>query len=135
MPIIAEFLLKYIAAPVLIGIACFFFGMHLGTAECEAAQAKAQLAATKVADKHLTTAQTQDAVGAAKEVDRETTVREINNTVPQIIDHDVPVYSSTCLDTGGVRALTSAVAAANGRPAPSGPDGNATPVPAAPDNH
>lgn len=128
-----SFALRYIAGPVLIGIAAFFYGQHIGALSCENKVLKADAKATQAQDARVVTAQTQDAQSVAQDQVRQDTVREIYHDVPTIVDH--PVYSQQCLDASGVQLIARAVSAANGGSAPGGVDGNAAQIPGAAAQH
>lgn len=99
-------------------IAAFFFGRHVGKAECEAMHLREEKKAADRLETRIVTAQQQDEKAVAADVVRETIMREITREIPKIVDR--PVYRNVCIDADGVRLIRQAVDAANGRGAPGG---------------
>lgn len=113
-----------ITAALLLAIAAFFYGQHVGALDERADWQAAIKKAEKQRDDAIATAQRADARAYAAEQNRQTIVREITREVPKIIDR--PVYAAPCADGDGRLLIEKGIAAANGRGAPSGgPDGEA----------
>jgi hypothetical protein len=114
---LVSILLRYIIAPLVIGIGAYFYGVGVGKDQCVANQVKVERKQTAQQTKALVKAQTTDQNAADKDVQRKATVREIYRDVPKIIAGD-PVYRNVCVDDAGVQLLARAVAAANGSEPP-----------------
>lgn len=97
---------------LLLVVGAFFYGRHIGYAECENDHLKAAAAAQAKREEQIGQAQAGDAKAAEADVQRETIVREITREVPKVIDR--PVYRNVCVDADGVRLIGRAVEAANG---------------------
>lgn len=97
---------------LLLLVGTFFYGRHVGYAECDNAHLKAAAAAQEKREKQIGQAQAADAKSAEADVARQTIVREITREVPKVIDR--PVYRNVCIDADGVRLIGRAVEAANG---------------------
>lgn len=99
-------------AACIAGIASFAYGVHVGTAQEQAAQ----LRETRAADAERLKLQGQiDAStmrAQAAEQDRQGAVREIYHESQKIIER--PVYRNLCIDADGVGLLDRAAATANG---------------------
>jgi hypothetical protein len=104
-------------------IAAYFYGVGVGKDSRDADNA-AEIA--RQDEKILVQQERIGALGekaATREIERHTTVREINRDVPTIIDR--PVYGNVCVDADGVRLLDRAQAAANGEGGPGAAGGPA----------
>lgn len=124
--VILSWLLRHVLAPLVIGVSAYFYGEHMGTKLCEGSHLAAQAKVDAKQDADVQTAQAQDAVAAAKTVERQTITREIYRDVPRIVDR--PIYRGSCIDAAGVSLLQRAADAANGDGSPSRPNDNAPQV-------
>jgi hypothetical protein len=129
--------LSYLRLGIVIGvlvalIGTFFYGQHVGFQRCEAKHLKADAVAQAQREKQIGQAQANDTKAAEANVQRETLVREITREVPKIIDR--PIYRNVCIDADGVRLISRAVDAANGRAAIRRSTGDAAGVLEAPDH-
>ena len=107
-------------------IVAFGAGTYIGRALCQNGYFKAEVKQRARVDAKIVEAQDQDAQAVARDIERETIVREITREIPKIIDR--PVCRNVCFDADGVRLLERAVIAANGGGASSsGADGGAAP--------
>lgn len=110
----ARFLLGAALAVCLIGIAGFAYGVHVGAAQEQATQKRADDA--RDAERRKLQAQIDASAQRhqAAEYARQGAVREIYHESQKIIDR--PVYRNVCLDADGVGLLDRAAATANGEP-------------------
>jgi hypothetical protein len=121
---LVSILLRYIIAPLVIGIGAYFYGVGVGKDSCAAKQLKVERKQVVQQTKTLGQAQATDQKAADADGVRKETVREIYREVPKLIA-GAPIYRSVCIDAAGVRILGNAVAAANGgEPSGSGSDGS-----------
>ena len=98
------------------GIGGFFYGTHIGAAQEQAAQKRADDAAE--AERQKLQGQIDALAGAhqAAEYARQTSVREIYHESQKIVER--PVYRNVCIDADGVRLLDRAAQVANGQGEP-----------------
>lgn len=100
----------------------FFEGKHVAKGEYAQAQVRMQAAALADRDQKQKTIDVLETAAAAKDQQRQTTIRETTREIPTIVRD--PVYLHTCVTDAGVRALDRVAAAANGDspgPAAGGP--------------
>lgn len=109
-------------ASCIAGIGGFFYGTHVGAAQEQAAQKRADDA--REAERRKLQGQMDAATERhqAAEFARQGDVREIYHESQKIIER--PVYRNVCIDADGVRLLDRAAATANGDGVP-GPAGAA----------
>ena len=106
------FRLALLAATFAAIIGAFFYGQSVGKTACIADGAKAVAEDAKKTEGRIVKAQASDDRAAIAETARRDEVRGIIREIPKFIDR--PVYSSVCIDAGGVQLLQRAVRSANG---------------------
>jgi hypothetical protein len=113
--------------PALTGIGGYAYGVHVGTAQEQAAQRRDDARETlrqQAQGRIDTSAQAHQ----AREYARQTTVRDIYHESEKIIDR--PVYGAACIDADGVRLLDRAAANGQREPDPAGPAAQPSAAPA-----
>lgn len=109
-----RFALAAALSACLIGIAGFAYGVHVGTAQEQAAQKRADDAREAERTKLQAQIDASAQQHQAAEYARQGAVREIYHESQKVIDR--PVYRTVCLDADGVGLLDRAAATANGEP-------------------
>jgi hypothetical protein len=117
-------------AACLTGIGGYAYGVHVGTAQEQAAQKARDDARETLRQQAQGRIDTSAQAHQAREYARQTTVRDIYHESEKIIDR--PVYGAACIDADGVRLLDRAAATANGQrePDPAGPAAQPSAAPA-----
>lgn len=107
-------------ASCIAGIGGFFYGTHIGAAQEQAAQRRADDAADAVRRKLQGQIDASSVRAQAAEYARQSSVREIYHESQKIIER--PVYRNVCIDAFGVGLLdrSAAIANAEGLGQPSG---------------
>ena len=98
----------------LIGIAGFAYGVHVGSAQEQAAQKRLADAQGRKVAALQARIDAQALRAQATEYDRQENVREIYHESQKVIER--PVYRNACIDADGVGLLDRAAATANGEP-------------------
>jgi hypothetical protein len=121
MPGVPTLALASALAACLTGIGGYAYGVHVGTAQEQAAQKARDDARETLRQQAQGRIDTSAQAHQAREYARQTTVRDIYHESEKIIDR--PVYGAACIDADGVRLLDRAAATANGQrePDPAGP--------------
>ncbi len=101
-------------AACLIGIGGFAYGVHVGAAQEQADQKRADDAREAERAKLQAQIDASSQQHQAAEYARQGAVREIYHESQKVIDR--PVYRNVCLDADGVGLLDRAAATANGEP-------------------
>jgi len=101
-------------ASCLIGIASFAYGVHVGAAQEQATQKRADDAREAERAKLQAQIDASAQQHQAAEYARQGAVREIYNESQKVVER--PVYRTVCLDADGVGLLDRAAATANGEP-------------------
>lgn len=94
------------------GIGGFFYGTHIGAAQEQAAQKRANDAAEAVRAKLQGQIDASTERSQAAEYTRQANVREIYHESQKVVER--PVYRNVCVDADGVSLLDRAADVANG---------------------
>ena len=95
------------------GIGGFFYGTHIGAAQEQAAQKRANDAAEAVRAKLQGQIDASTERSQAAEYTRQANVREIYHESQKVVER--PVYRNLCIDADGVGLLDRAADIANGK--------------------